>query len=56
MTQRSQSFYFLRSIHGIAYQLPQKDLVIGVQKLFNDREDVLGIDGYRSFFLYHSLS
>jgi hypothetical protein len=53
MTQRSQSFYFLRGIHGIAHQLPQKDLMIGVEKFFDDREYVLGIDGDVSFFLHH---
>ena len=38
MTQRSQPFNFLRGIHGIAHQLPQKDLMIGIEKFFNDRE------------------
>jgi len=27
--------------------------MIGVEKFFNDREYVLGIDGYVSFFLHH---
>jgi hypothetical protein len=27
--------------------------MIGVEKFFNDREDIFGIDRYGSFFLHH---
>jgi hypothetical protein len=30
LTKRSQPFDFLRGIHRVAHQLPQKDLMIGV--------------------------
>ncbi len=31
-------------LNGVGYQLPQKNLVVGVEKLLDDGEDVLGVD------------
>jgi hypothetical protein len=35
---------FVRCIHGIRNKLTKKDLVIGIQELFNDGENVLGLN------------
>jgi hypothetical protein len=44
----------LGGVNSVAHQLAQKDLVIGVEKLFDDGKNVLGVNGDCTFFLHSS--
>ena len=43
LAARGKGFQFLGCVDGVGYQLAQKDFVVGIKELLNDRKDVLGL-------------
>ena len=43
LAARGQGFQFLGCVDGVGYQFAQKDFVVGIKELLNDRKDVLGL-------------
>jgi hypothetical protein len=44
LTQGCKGAQLLSGVYGIGYQLPEENFVVGVQKLLDDGEDVLGLN------------
>ena len=43
LASRSKGFHFLSGVDGIGNQLAKENFMVGIEKLFDYREDVLGL-------------
>ena len=54
VAETGQSAQFLTCVYAIADQLAQKDFMIGIEELLDDRKNVVG--GYTDFALCHNIN
>ena len=52
LTKRSQSLDFLRSVYRVGDEFPKENLMVGIEEFLDNRENVLGMDRDRAFFLH----